>query len=166
MTPATAAIFEGRPSGPLGLNERGLFRASFSVSAADLTADGVELRFGKLAGSGQVFLDGERIGPAGDARASSTYDVRSHLAPGRHTVAVALANFGGAAGVNDGAELRFYQRPPPPTWSRSTFNGLAQVIVGTTNAAGALELSARVPGLTSAALRIEAAAAKPRPFVK
>src|SRR5205085_2505399 len=118
-----ATVDVRRPNGPLGLNERGLFRASFSVSAADLAADGVELRFGKLAGGGHVFLDGKRIGPTGDPRAASTYDVRSHLAPGRHTVAVALANYGAAAGVNDGAELRFYTRPRSPAWSRSTFNG-------------------------------------------
>jgi len=58
-----------RASGPLGSRERGLFRATFTVTAADLAAHAVELRFGKIDGDGRVFVNGKRIGPGGDSRA-------------------------------------------------------------------------------------------------
>jgi beta-galactosidase len=154
-----------RPSGPLGLNERGLFRATFTVTAAELAAHAVELWFGKIDGDGRVFLNGKRIGPGGDSRAPSVYDVKALLQRGPNTVAVAIANYGPAAGLNQGVELRFHDPAAAPTWSRSTFNGLAQIIVRTTKEAGSLELGARAAGLAPAALPLRVAPAIARPSV-
>ncbi len=154
-----------RKSGPLGLNERGLFRATFTVTAAELAADAVELRFGKIDGGGHLFINGKRIGPTGDSRSASIYDVKALLAPGPNTVAVALANYGASAGLNQGVELRLHDPPKAPAWSRSTFNGLAQIIVQTTKQPGTLELSARAKGLAPITLRLPAAPAVPRPSV-
>jgi beta-galactosidase len=154
-----------RKSGPLGPNERGLFRATFTATAVDLAADAVELWFGKIDGGGHVFVNGKRIGPTGDSRATSVYDVKALLQPGRNTVAVALANYGAAAGLNQGVELRLNNQPKTPDWSRSTFNGLAQIIVRTTKQPGTLELTARAAGLASATLPLAAASATPRPSV-
>jgi beta-galactosidase len=50
--------------------------------------------------------------------------------------------------------------------SRSTFNGLAQVIVRTSRQAGSLQLAARAPGLAPATLLLTAAAVTPRPSVE
>ena len=154
-----------RKSGPLGLNERGLFRATFTVTAADLAAHAVELGFGKIDGGGHVFINGKRIGPAGDSRAASIYDVKALLQPGPNTVAVALANYGAAAGLNQGVELRMHDPPPAPAWSRSTFGGLAQIIVQATKQPGTLQLTARAAGLAPATLPLPAAPATPRPSV-
>ena len=44
--------------GPLGPNDRAVFRTRFSVSQAELAAPGVELWFGKIDGDGTVFLNG------------------------------------------------------------------------------------------------------------
>jgi beta-galactosidase len=154
-----------RPSGPLGPNERGLLRATFTVTDADLAAHAIELWFGKIDGDGHVFINGKRIGPGGDSRAASVYDVKALLRRGPNTVAVALANYGGTAGVNRGVELRLHDPTAAPAWSRSTFNGLAQIIIGTTKQAGTIELRARTPGLAPATLRLAAVAATPRPSV-
>jgi beta-galactosidase len=154
-----------RPSGPLGLRDRALFRAKFTVTAADLAAHAVELRFGKIDGDGRVFVNGKRIGPAGDARAPSVYDVKALLHAGPNTVAVAIANYGPTAGVNKGVELRLYDEPPAPAWSRSTFNGYAQIIVQTAKQPGAIELGARASGLAPATLPLAATPATPRPNV-
>lgn len=54
---------------------------------------------------------------------------------------------------------------PAPTWHRRTFNGLAQVLVQTTKAAGQLVLTATAPGLKPAILRLSVAPASPRPAV-
>jgi beta-galactosidase len=155
----------GRASGPLGPRERALFRATFNVTAADLAAYAVELRFGKIDGDGRVFINGKLIGPGGDPRAPSVYDAKALLHPGANTVAVAIANYGGAAGLNQGVGLRLYDEPPAPAWSRSTFNGFAQVIVRTTKQPGSLDLAARAPGLAPASLRLTTTPTSPRPSV-
>ncbi|HEY6473493.1 MAG TPA: glycoside hydrolase family 2 TIM barrel-domain containing protein, partial [Acidimicrobiales bacterium] len=153
-------------SGPLGPRERGLFRATFTVTPADLAAHAVELRFGKIEGDGRVFVNGKRIGPGGDPRAASVYDVKALLRPGPNTVAVGIANYGATAGLNQGVELRFSDASPAPAWSRSTFNGLAQIIVQTTKQAGPIQLTARAAGLAPATLSLGAAATSPRPSVE
>ena len=151
-----------RASGPLGPRERALFRATFTVTSADLAADAVELRFGKIDGDGRVFVNGKRIGPGGDARAASVYDVKALLQPGPNTVAVGVANYGPSAGLNQGVELRLYDELPAPAWSRSTFNGLAQIIVQTTKQPGTLTLTARAAGLVPATLPVATAPTTPR----
>jgi len=155
-----------RASGPLGLNEKGLFRASFNVTAADLAAHAVELWFGKIDGGGHLYINGKRFAPTSDARTPSVFDVKALLHPGTNTIAVALANWGTAAGVNKGVELRLHDLPPSPAWSRSTFNGLAQVIVRAGKQPGSLQLAARAPGLAPATLPLAAAAVTPRPSVE
>jgi beta-galactosidase len=152
-----------RASGPFGPNQRGLVRTTFTVSAGELAAHALELWFGKIDGDGRVFVNGKRIGPAGDSRSPSVYDVKALLKPGPNTVAVALANYGASAGLNGGVELRRYDQPGTPAWSRSTFNGLAQIIVRTAKQPGTLELGARAAGLAAASLKLSAAVAVPRP---
>ena len=53
------------------------------MTAADLAAAAVELWFGKIDGGGHVFVNGKRIGPTGDSRAASVYDVKALLQRGR-----------------------------------------------------------------------------------
>jgi beta-galactosidase len=113
-----------------------------------------------------VFINGKLIGPGGAARAPSVYDVKALLQPGPNTIAVAIANYGAAAGLNQGVELRLHDEPPAPAWSRSTLNGLAQIIVRTTKQPGALVLSARAAGLAAATLPLAATPATPRPSVE
>ncbi|WP_457072146.1 beta-galactosidase GalA [Hymenobacter sp. UYAg731] len=52
---------------------------------------------------------------------------------------------------------------PAPTWKRKTFNGMAQVLVQTTAAAGDITLTATAPGLKTGVLTIKSVAAFPRP---
>jgi hypothetical protein len=57
-------------------------------------------------------------------------------------------------------------RSPLPSWSRCTFNGLAQVIVQTTKQPGTLQLSARAEGLPPATIPLTVVATPPRPSVE
>jgi beta-galactosidase len=50
-----------------------------------------------------------------------------------------------------------------PAWKRKTFNGLAQVLVQSTEAAGNITLTASAPGLKSSVLKIKSVAAARRP---
>jgi len=150
-------------SGPLGSREQGVFRARFTVSAQDLSAPGLELYFGKIEGDGKVLVNGRLIGSAGDARAASSYEVQAFLHPGENTIAVTVANYGTAAGVNRGVWLRLPEPPPPVEWRRSVFNGLAQIIVQASKESGSLQLTARSPGLQPATVLLPTKAVVPRP---
>lgn len=150
-------------SGPLGLRERAVFRTRFTVAPETLDAVGVELWFGKIEGDASVYLNGERLGPGAGSRSASVFEVKSKLHPGWNTVAVAVANYGEAAGVNSGVTLRLVGEPPPVSWSRSVFNGLAQVIVQSSKDAGTTTLTACAKGLEPATLALQTETTALRP---
>jgi beta-galactosidase len=140
--------------GPLAPNDRAVFRTHFRVSAQDLAASGVELWFGKIDGGIAVFLNGRKIAPTGDPRAPSIYDVKALLRPGENSVAVSMANWGDAAGINKGVMLRLVDQPRSPEWRRSLFAGLAQTIIQTTSQSGTVKLTAESSGLSGATLSL------------
>ena len=146
-------------SGPLGLDEKAVFRGHVSVTAEELASPGVELWFGKIDGGGGVFVGGHKIGSTGDSRVPSIYDVKTVLQPGENTIAVTLANYGPAAGINKGVMLRTIHPAPAPEWRRSVFGGLAQVLVQSTGATGTIKLTAESAGLKPSTLSIPTTAA-------
>ena len=143
-------------SGPLGPMGRGVFRTRFTVSPEDMNAPGIELWFGKISGDGSVYLNGRRIGAGGDPSSASGYDVKALLHPGENTVAVALTTWGANGGLNRGVQLRYIGPPRPASWTRSVFNGLAQVIVRSGRQRGPIRLTASSPGLSSAEVMLHA----------
>jgi beta-galactosidase len=140
--------------GPLGLHDRAVFRTRFNVAAKDLTMPVVELWFAKIDGGVAVFLNGQKIGGAGDSRAASVYDVKKLLRAGENVLAVTLANYGPTAGLNKGVALRLQDNPAKVAWSRSVFGGLAQIIVQSSKDPGTLKLTARAKGLSSTSIAI------------
>ena len=170
--PETAASFDDsnwEPAdvrserGPLGRNDRAVFRTRFTVSAEELAAPGLELWFGKIDGDGSVFLNGQQIARTGDSRAPSVYDGRTLLHPGDNSLAVTLANWGETAGLNKGVMLRLIDLPPAPPWRRSVFGGLAQVIVQTTEKEGTIRLTAESRALAPATISLASIATARRP---
>jgi beta-galactosidase len=160
---AWAAADLDAEGGLLGMNSRAVFRAVVTVTEEELAAPGLELWFGRIAGDGFVFVNGGKIGPTGDARGVSVYDVKARLHPGENTIAVALATYGSAGGLGGGAALRRIEPGAPVAWRRSVFNGLAQVIVQSAKTAGELKLTARAAGLQPATVVIRMTPAIPRP---
>ena len=152
-----------KATGPLGADDKAVFRTRFTLSAQDLAASGVELWFGKIDGDGSVFLNGQKIARTGGASAPSIYDVKALLHPGESSVAVSLANWGEAAGINKGVMLRLIDKPPSVKWRRSVFNGLAQVIVRTSKESGTIKLSAESTALAPTTISLSAIATEPRP---
>ena len=134
-------------SGPLGEREHGIFRAKFSVTATDLSASAVEIAFGMLDEEAWVYVNGRKAGESHDWRTAPRFDAKQLLHPGENTVAVVIANFNGAGGVNKGASLEFQEKPELPEWKRSVFNGLAQIIVQSSGEPGEIKLTARAAGL-------------------
>jgi len=152
-------------SGPLAPGHSAVYRAHLGVRAEDLAAPAVELWFGKIEGGGEVYVNGTKAGNSSDPQAASVLDVKALLHPGDNTIAVKLPNWGTTAGVNKGVSLRLTGAPAPVQWSRSLFNGLAEVIVQSTGATGDIHLRASAPGVAPADLTIAATPATPRPAV-
>ena len=157
------AVDVNADNGPLAPHERAIFRVRFNVTAEDLAAPAVELWFGKIDGSGNVFINGQKIGSTGDSRAPSIYDVKALLHVGENSVAVAIANYGLTAGLSKGVALRLQEKGAPVAWSRSVFNGLAQIIVQSSKEAGELKLTAQAEGLKSVTIPIQSKAVIARP---
>ena len=149
-------------SGPLGQHGHAVFRTHFAVRPETLAAAGVELCFGKIEGDASVYLNGQKIGSGGNPNSPTIFDVKAKLLPGANTIAVTVANNGNTAGVNKGVQLRLVDNPARVGWSRSVFNGLAQIIVQSAKEAGTIRLTARSPGLKTTTVGLTALAVAPR----
>ena len=146
-------------TGPLTVGASGVFRAHFDLAEADLAGPAVELRFGRIEGDGSVYINGHRLGGTGHPRSATIFSVKDLLHPGDNTVAVAIRTYAPTGGLAEGVALRLVQPAPPVAWSRSVFNGLAQVIVQSDRGApGAIQLTADSEGLQPATLTLPAQA--------
>ena len=114
----------------------------------------VELEFSRIDEEGWVYVNGQKVGESHEWRLASRFDVKRALHAGDNTVAVIVANNTGSGGLNNGVTLQFQEKPSLPQWQRSAFNGLAQVIVQSTKAAGTVRLTARAEGLKPATTEI------------
>jgi beta-galactosidase len=136
--------------GPMEEHQSAVFRAPVVLTAADLATPVIELDFGMIDEAGWIYVNGQKVGITRDWQVPYAFDVKKFLHPGTNTIAVAVLNEHGSGGVNKGVALQFQQEPAAPQWSRSVFNGLAQVIVQTPPGSGEIKLTARAEGLTPA----------------
>jgi len=150
--------------GILGLRERAFYRTRLKLEAKDLDAAAVELVFSRIAGGVGVYVNGHRISKGVDGRSAAIFDVKSVLHAGENVIAVPTENYGPeGAGLSKGVTLRLQDDPPAVHWSRSVFNGLAEVIVQSTKEPGALKLKASSEGLRPASFQLVSQAEVPRP---
>ena len=161
-----AATDVGADAGSLGLREKAIYRARFTVSAGDLEAEAVELVFGRIAGGISVYVNGHKVSGTIDGRTAAIFDVKALLHPGENVVVVPTASYGAdATGLSRGTSLRLQATAPAVHWSRSTFNGLAEVIVQASKDPGSVTLTASSDGLKAASFQLNAVAAEGRPAV-
>ena len=147
--------------GQLQEHEQAIFRSQFPVNENDLTnAAAVELSFDMIDDDGYIFVNGHRVGQTHVYQMPALFEVKSYLHPGTNTIAVGVVNFGGPGGLTKGVTLEYGQPPIPPHWQRSTFNGLAQVLVQSTREPGEIKLTATAEGLTPVAQTIESTESK------
>ena len=140
--------------GPLKEKENAVFRTRAKLSEADLTAANVMLAFGRIDDHGWIYVNGQLVGESHNWREDPAFDVRKALKPGENTIAVLLKNDDSQGGVNLGATLEFQEAPVATGWTRSAFNGLAQIIVQGDRQAGEIQLTASADGLAPALLKI------------
>jgi beta-galactosidase len=154
-----------RSEGPLAPQTTAVYRTDFEASPTILAAHDVTLDFGMIDDEGFVYVNGHKVGESHDWTAQPSFSVARFLHEGVNSIAVSIQNHEGSGGVNKGVSLEILEKPVPPAWQRSVFNGLAQIIVQGDKEPGTITLTARSTGLEPATLNITAGAATPRPAV-
>ena len=142
-----------------------VFRQHLSVTAEELASRGIEICFGRIDDEGWVFVNGRRVGESRDWKASPAFDIKKYLHPGDNAIAVGVHNKEGSGGLTLDVNLELISDPITPDWSRSLFNGLAEVIVQSTKDAGEIQLTASADGLAPATSTIQSQAVTLRPSV-
>jgi beta-galactosidase len=142
-----------------------VFRQHLNVTAEELASRGVQICFGRIDDEGWVFVNGRRVGESRDWQTSPAFDIKKYLHPGDNVIAVGVHNNGGSGGLTLGVNLDLISDPIAPAWSRSLFNGLAEVIVQSTKDAGEIQLTASADGLAPATATIQSQAVTLRPSV-
>lgn len=146
-------------------NTAAIYRAHLKLSEEDLRGLGVQIQFAGCDDEGWYFVNGQYVGETHDWDAKPTFDITKFLRPGDNVIAVCCRNGGTQGGLNPNVTVEIIAKPATQPWSRSLFNGLAQVIVQSTRNAGEIKLTATADGLAPAASSVKTQATKPRPFV-
>jgi beta-galactosidase len=146
----------------ISADETAVFRAHLFVPREDLALTNIPVHFGAIKDDGWLYVNGK---PAGESHhdASPTFNVRPFVHAGLNTIAVRVKCTGAAGGIGQGVSVEFDSEPAVAHWQRSTFNGLAQVIVQSTKEPGTITLTASGDGLTVATLNVTSQACVPRP---
>jgi beta-galactosidase len=123
------------------------------------------VRFTCIDDHGWVFVNNRRVGESRDWSASPVFDIKKALHVGDNVIAVGVRNESGSGGLNPEVNVELVGKPVAAPWSRSVFNGLAQVLVQSTKGAGEIKLTATADGLTPATVTITTQPSAGRPSV-
>jgi len=145
--------------------ESGVFRAHVNLTEADLANPGIQIRFGGIDDHGWIFVNNQRVGESRDWAAQPAFDIEKTLHAGDNVIAVGVANESGMGGLNPDVNVELIGKPVAAPWSRSVFNGLAQILVQSTKEAGEIKLTASAEGLQPATTLITTQAGAARPSV-
>ena len=152
-------------SSQLTQNQSAIFRQHIQLSSKQLANDDIQIQFGRIDDIGWIYVNGQRVGESRDWSASPVFDLKPYLREGDNVIAVGVQNREGIGGLGLGVDIQTSENPATLPWSRSLFNGLAQIIVQSTKAAGEIKLTASADGLKPATFVIQTQAATPRPSV-
>ncbi len=145
--------------------QKAVYRAHVNLSAADLASDSVQVRFTCIDDHGWIFVNNQRVGESDDWSAQPVFEIKPALHAGDNVIAVGLRNESGMGGLSPDVNVELLGKPAAPAWSRSLFNGLAQVIVQSSKDAGTIKLTATADGLQSATATVTTVPGGERPSV-
>jgi beta-galactosidase len=146
-------------------NTTAIYRAHLTLTDDDLNGSGAQIRFGGCDDEGWYFVNGRFLGESHDWQAQPAFDIKIFLHAGDNVVVVGVKNDSGEGGLNPNVHVDIIGKPAPLPWSRSLFNGLAQVIVQSTRDTGEFKLTAIADGLAPAAAVVQTQPCAPRPSV-
>jgi len=124
-----------------------IFRQHLKLTAEDLAKSDIQLNFGRIDDNGWVFVNGQLVGESHDWEDAPAYDIKKYLRAGDNIIAVGVRNTDGPGGLLLGVNVGLADQAVSSPWSRSVFNGLAQVIVQASKEAGEIRLTATADGL-------------------
>jgi beta-galactosidase len=142
-----------------------IYRAHFTLTEADMNGAGAQVCFSGCDDEGWYFVNGQFVGESHDWQAQPIFDVKKFVHAGDNVVAVGVNNGVGSGGLNPNVTVKIIGHAGVPPWSRSLFNGLAQIIVQSTRAAGEFKLTATADGLIPATATVQTQPCVPRPSV-
>jgi len=144
-------------------NTTAIYRAHFTLTDEDLKGSGAQICFGGCDDEGWYFLNGQFIGESHDWQAQPIFDIKKFVHAGDNVIAVGVNNVAGQGGLNPNVTVKIIGHTSIPPWSRSLFNGLAQIIVQSTRGAGAFKLTAISEGLKPVTAVMQTQPCAPRP---
>ena len=148
---------------PLKEGETAIYRAHVTLTEADLKNPNIQIRFAGCDDQGWYFVNNQRVGESLDWQAQPLFDIKKYLHAGDNVIAVGVKNVAGEGGLNPDVNVEIVGSAVEAPWSRSLFNGLAQIIVQSTKTAGELKLTASAEGLQSATATVATQASAGRP---
>ncbi|HTB86080.1 MAG TPA: glycoside hydrolase family 2 TIM barrel-domain containing protein [Candidatus Sulfotelmatobacter sp.] len=150
---------------PLKEGETAIYRAHFALTEDEAKSFGAQIRFNKIDDHGWIYVNDQHVGESHNWEDQPVFDIKSALHAGDNVVAVGVKNDGGSGGVSPDVNVEIMGNPQPTPWSRSLFNGLAQIMVQSTRAAGEIKLTASADGLQPATSTVTTQSAVGRPSV-
>jgi beta-galactosidase len=147
----------------LSEGQTAVYRAHVNLTGADLANPGVQVRFSGIDDHGWVFVNNQRVGESLDWAAQPVFDIKKALHAGDNVIAVGVLNESGTGGLNPDVNVELVGQPIAAAWSRSVFNGLAQIMVQSTREPGEIKLTASAEGLSPATVSITAQPCTPPP---
>jgi beta-galactosidase len=142
-----------------------IYRAHLTLTEADLNGAGAQICFSGCDDEGWYFVNGQFVGESHDWQAQPIFDIKKFVHAGDNVIAVGVNNAVGSGGLNPSVTVKIIGHAGVPPWSRSLFNGLAQIIVQSTKDAGEIKLTATGDNLTPATAAVQTQPCTPRPSV-
>ena len=142
-----------------------IYRAHFTLTEADLSGAGAQICFSGCDDEGWYYVNGQFIGESHDWQAQPIFNLKPVVHVGDNVIAVGVYNSVGTGGLNPSVTVKIIGQTSVPPWSRSLFNGLAQVIVQSSRDVGEMKLTATADGLAPATAAVQTQPCSPRPFL-
>ena len=149
----------------LGEGQSAIYRAHVKLTEADIANPGVQIRFTCIDDHGWIYVNNQRVGVSANWEAQPAFDIKKTLHAGDNVIAVGVRNDAGTGGLNQDVTVELVGKSVATGWSRSVFNGLAQVMVQSTKDAGEIKLTASADGLQSVTTTITTQTSVARPSV-
>jgi beta-galactosidase len=144
-------------------NTTAVYRAHFTLTEEDLNGAGAQICFSGCDDEGWYYVNGQFVGESHDWQAQPIFDIKKYVHAGDNVVAVGVNNIVGSGGLNPKVTVNTVGNASAALWSRSLFNGLAQIIVQSTQEAGEFKLTATADGLAPATAAVQTQSCTPRP---
>lgn len=145
---------------PLREGQSAFYRAHVQLTDRDLAQRAAQIRFSTVDDHGWVYVNGTYVGEGHYSEGEPSFDVKPYLHAGDNLIAVGIKNDYGPGGLNPDVNVDVVEPIVAAAWSRSLFNGLAQIIVQSTRAPGEIKLTASSDGLQSVAATVTAQATR------